>query len=623
MKRGKKDGEMVYRIADNIISPLGETTARNYVAVKAGLSRLRRYVEYEGIPDPFVASFLTEEQWQRLTVEGMTRFESLAFHSARQAMEEAGIDPGVSKVVLILSTTKGNIELLESRPLDSTPGEAARHIASALGIRTVPITVCNACISGVSAIVLAMRLLETGSYDYAVVCGADILTPFTISGFLSLKALSEEVCRPFDLERLGLNLGEAAATIVLTHGDRPSVRRRLCTAGSVPMSRTAGSVPMSRWAIEAGNIRNDGFHISSPSKNGEGARLALEATGGRQRLQEMAFVNAHGTATMFNDQMESVAIERAGLNGLPVNALKGYFGHTLGAAGVLETILSMASVDDHTILGTKGFEERGVSGKILLSAENSETDRRGFIKMISGFGGCNGAIMCVKEVSDSRGQTPCASQATHAGVSPHESASQATHAGVSPHESVHSVRLTPSKVIVDGRELDCEGEGMELLTNLYKRFIDDYPKYYKMDALCRLGFVASELLLKMENGRCKMDDGRREMRESRAIVLFNQSSSIQADLSYQASIQDPENYFPSPSAFVYTLPNIVTGEIAIRNHYQGETSFYILPEKDEQLMEQVIAASFEDRGTQSMICGWLDYQDDANFEAKLELRIKS
>jgi 3-oxoacyl-[acyl-carrier-protein] synthase-1 len=186
---------------------------------------------------------------------------------------------------------------------------------------------------------------------------------------------------------------------------------------------------------------------------------------------------------------------------------------------------------------------------------------------------------------------------------------------------IHSVRLTPSKVIVDGRELDCEGEGMELLTNLYKRFIDDYPKYYKMDALCRLGFVASELLLKMEDGRCKMDDGRREMRESRAIVLFNRSSSIQADLSYQASIQDPENYFPSPSAFVYTLPNIVTGEIAIRNHYQGETSFYILPEKDEQLMEQVIAASFEDRGTQSMICGWLDYQDDANFEAKLELRV--
>ena len=582
---------MVYRIADNIISPLGETTAQNYVAVKAGLTRLRRYVEYEGIPDPFVASFLTEEQWQRLTVEGMTRFESLAFHSARQAMEEAGIDPGVSKVVLILSTTKGNIELLESCPLDSTPGEAARHIASALGIRTVPIAVCNACISGVSAIVLAMRLLETGSYDYAVVCGADILTPFTISGFLSLKALSEEVCRPFDMERLGLNLGEAAATMVL--GGGVAVAQQHTGQGAL-------------WRIEAGAVRNDGFHISSPSKNGEGARLALEATGGRQRLQEMAFVNAHGTATMFNDQMESVAIERAGLNGLPVNALKGYFGHTLGAAGVLETILSMASVDDHTILGTKGFEERGVSGKILLSAENSETDRRGFIKMISGFGGCNGAILCVKANHGDRSL---------------DSGLQPNHGPVPMIQSVHSVRLTPSKVIVDGRELDCEGEGMELLTNLYKRFIDDYPKYYKMDALCRLGFVASELLLKMEDGRCKMDDGRREMRESRAIVLFNRSSSIQADLSYQASIQDPENYFPSPSAFVYTLPNIVTGEIAIRNHYQGETSFYILPEKDEQLMEQVIAASFEDRGTQSMICGWLDYQDDANFEAKLEIRV--
>ena len=141
-----------------------------------------------------------------------------------------------------------------------------------------------------------------------------------------------------------------------------------------------------------GAVRNDAFHISSPSKNGEGARLALAAITEGEAAE---FINAHGTATMFNDQMESVAIERAGLNETPVNAYKGYFGHTLGAAGVLETILSMAAADDHTILGTRGFEERGVSGKIKLSNQNAATNGQQFIKMISGFGGCNGAILGV------------------------------------------------------------------------------------------------------------------------------------------------------------------------------------------------------------------------------------
>ena len=97
---------MVYRIADNIISPLGETTAQNYVAVKTGRTQLRRYAQYAGIPEPFAASMLSEDQWQRLTIEGMTRFESLAFHSAQQAIKEAGIDPSAGNVVFVQSTTK-------------------------------------------------------------------------------------------------------------------------------------------------------------------------------------------------------------------------------------------------------------------------------------------------------------------------------------------------------------------------------------------------------------------------------------------------------------------------------------------------------------------------------------
>ena len=560
---------MVFKIADSIISPLGETTRENYLAVKAGEAKLCRYEHHWQIPEPFTASLLTEEQNQRLKTEGLTRFEAMAYHSIVGALRQTNLDVKAKNVVLILSTTKGNIELLAEQPADKSPiypGTAAQHIADKLGITTTPITVCNACISGVSAIILALRLLEAQCYDYAIVCGADTQNPFTISGFQSLKAVSDEACKPFDLERTGLNLGEAAATLVLArepHQDRG-------------------------WAIKRGAVRNDAFHISSPSKNGEGARLALAAITEGEAAEGLAFINAHGTATMFNDQMESVAIERAGLNEIPVNAYKGYFGHTLGAAGVLETILSMAAADDHTILGTRGFEERGVSGKIKLSNQNTATNGQQFIKMISGFGGCNGAILGVKS-----------------GEVKSEKLREARL------EMTHTVEITPKAVTVDGKQMACEGEGKALLTDLYKHYIDNYPKFYKMDPLCRLGFVASELLLQAEGDR------RDTPRDDRAIILFNRSSSIQADEAYQASIQNAEDYFPSPAAFVYTLPNIVTGEIAIRNHYQGETSFYILPERNDQLMQQILDASLGDKTTKSILGGWIDYENDENFVAKV------
>ena len=198
---------MVFKIADSIISPLGETTRENYLAVKAGRAKLCRYDHHWQIPEPFTASLLTEEQNQRLKIEGLTRFEAMAYHSIVGALRQTNLDVKAKNVVLILSTTKGNIELLAEQPADKSPiypGTAAQHIADKLGITTTPITVCNACISGVSAIILALRLLEAQCYDYAIVCGADTQNPFTISGFQSLKAVSDEACKPFDLERTGL-----------------------------------------------------------------------------------------------------------------------------------------------------------------------------------------------------------------------------------------------------------------------------------------------------------------------------------------------------------------------------------------------------------------------------------
>lgn len=566
---------MAYIIADNIISPLGETSEENYLSVKAGRSGIRAYEPGTcNIPEGFYASLLFED------------FETLALRSAQKAIANARLELKGKRTAFILSSTKGNIE--ENISL----ADSAQRIASQLGIDSKPIVVCNACISGLSALFLGNRLIDSGLYDSAIVCGCDTPRQFILSGFQSLKALSPEPCRPFDMERMGLNLGEAAATLILSKNP----------------------IQGNSWRLGDGVIRNDAFHISTPSKTADGLYLSLQRTlesftkeisSACKQIdlkEHLAFINAHGTATLFNDQMESVAIGRAGLSDLPANAYKNFWGHTMGAAGILETIISMKAIDDDTILGTRGFSELGVSGKMNICAENRPTDKKGFIKMLSGFGGCNATIWAAKNP-----------ERENIALSQKEQQKREF-------TTTHTIRITPEEVILDQRKL-WEGkkelgeqDGKEhhsLLTTLYKQMIGNYPKFYKMDGLSRLGFVASEILLNAEKG---------ETDKERAIIFFNHSSSIASDRNYKESINDKNNYFPSPSIFVYTLPNIVTGEIAIRNHFHGETSFFILPDKDERMMEEILQASCRDAQSKSFLTGWIDYEDERHFEADLKIK---
>ena len=569
---------MTYIIGHNICSPLGMTTADNLAAVRRGTTALRPYRHLWNLLEPVCASLFTDDQWREMTVEGCTSFESMVIASARRALAGCSFDVSGNDVVLIVSTTKANVSLLTTSTIHDErlcPGVAAKRIARHLGITTTPIVVDDACISGVASLITASRLLADGAYRYAVVCGADRQNRFIISGFQSFKALSQEPCRPFDMERLGLNLGEAAATMVLSAAP--------CGPGPV-------------WTICQGAIRNDAYHISAPSRQGEGARRALLAVFGGRTLPmgdkvpdagSIAVINAHGTATLFNDQMESKAIERAMLTSIPVNGYKGYYGHTMGAAGILETVLTMAALDEQVVLSTKGFSERGVSGKIDVTKTERATDRHTFLKMLSGFGGCNAVLLVDKKRASAISSDPsCLSKDT-------------SHGFGEPIRQRAVLRLTPA----DGN-----------LTELYKKHIGDYPRFYKMDLLSKLGLIASELLLQQIG-----EDRPVSYREDRAVVFFNRSASLHADRKYEATISAPDNFFPSPSLFVYTLPNIVTGEIAIRNHYVGETSFYILADKDTAMMQRLLRATLLDQQTTSILGGWLDAEDDDHYEAELSV----
>ena len=167
-----------------------------------------------------------------------------------------------------------------------------------------------------------------------------------------------------------------------------------------------------------------------------------------------------------------------------------------------------------------------------------------------------------------------------------------------------------------GLEYVALNQGNANLTELYRTHIGDWPKFFKMDTLSKAGFVSTELLLKkMGERRCDSE----EYIRSRAIVLFGSTASLCADRNYQETIQDKDNYYPSPALFVYTLPNIVTGEIAIRNHWRGETSFYVLEEPDAAQMAFHLACAFQDSDTESILAGWVDSRNNDDFQVFVTL----
>jgi len=227
------------------------------------------------------------------------------------------------------------------------------------------------------ALVTGMRLLQAGLYDHAIVSGADLITQFVLSGFQSFHAVSDLPCKPFDKERNGITLGEAAATIILSV-KKPPGQDCIQLAG--------------------GAVSNDANHISGPSRTGAELHQSIETAIREASLSksDIDFISAHGTATLYNDEMESKAINLSGLEKIPLNSLKGYYGHTLGAAGLLETVVSAHSLLSNTILPTRGYEKPGTSLPVHVNAALKTGSYHYCLKTGSGFGGCNAAIILKK-----------------------------------------------------------------------------------------------------------------------------------------------------------------------------------------------------------------------------------
>lgn len=368
---------MIAIAGHNIYTALGFGSSSVYSRVRAGVTALTRQEGTFGVPEPFVASLLDRSDIDRrfgTRADSLTHIEKAMILSAEDAIRMSGIDPSSPDTLFVISSTKGNIDMLEAFPDGRNPRITLWHSALAVtsyfGNTNVPVCVSNACTSGVCAQIAAQRAIEVSGYRHAVVIGADFLSKFIVSGFQSLKALSPERCRPFDKDRTGLNLSEAVATIVF--------------------SAEGNGLG---FALEKGCIRNDANHISAPSRTGVGQIAAIEGVVSNEIIDDIAFVNVHGTATNYNDAMESVALHGCGLDHLPAVSYKSVFGHTLGAAGVLETIISCLALEEGIVLPTVGYSECGVPCPISVSAETRQVRGERFLKIMSGFGGINAAAI--------------------------------------------------------------------------------------------------------------------------------------------------------------------------------------------------------------------------------------
>jgi 3-oxoacyl-[acyl-carrier-protein] synthase-1 len=373
---------LVFIVSDNILSPIGLTTAENFVQLKKGVSGLKKHHHPALAYESFYASLFDPES-SFIQDNQSTRFEQLLIASVGDALQNSNITTGDKKTVLIIASTKGNISLLETANSDPNLSRrialptSARLVAEHFGFINPPVVISNACISGILAIITGMRLLQSGQYENAVIAGADVISKFVLSGFQSFRAISPGLCKPFDLNRDGINLGEGAATMILS---------------VLPNN-------VSDIKVVGGAVSNDANHLSAPSRTGRELSQVITQTMTDAHLAtpDIGFISAHGTATVYNDEMEAKAITLANLQAVPVNSLKGYYGHTLGAAGLIESIISIHSLKENLFIPTLGFKEPGTTNPLNICTDLLHGNFKTCLKIASGFGGCNAAVAFDKQ----------------------------------------------------------------------------------------------------------------------------------------------------------------------------------------------------------------------------------
>ena len=594
-----------------MITPLGEGVGKNFSAILRGESGVTGTTDPRITQSSLTAGIIPEEVYVNVReclgarAKSLTRTEILTCGCLKSLIQSLPQELQTTllngRTGIVVATAKGNISALEGRcgsgpfiPSDDDKvlfSSMTRCISEFSGVPESDIRIIsNACISSVSAIVAARRMLLVGDYDMVIVVGADTQNRFITSGFASFKSLSPELCRPYDESRCGLNLGEAAGAMALT---------------SIPSSWTCGLDGESGYVtIDGGAVSDDANHISGPSRTGDGLFFAM-----RNAMKE-AGVNAagidllqmHGTAPAYNVEMESKAASLAGVQDVPVQSLKPYFGHTMGASGVIETIIAAAEIQEGIIAGTKGYEKSGVSVPLNVSASNRLITRNlvmsspagkinHCLKTASGFGGTNAAVLLTS--SPEAGPVPCLRDAQ-----PRKMRKSA------------SVEINAGEVLVNDSTVfsDKSADFGTFIREAFKSRGENNMKFYKMDDLCKLGYVAAAWLL----------DGIEFGEEECGMVLSGKYGCLDTDMKHQQIIDKEGDAASSPAVFVYTLPNVVAGEISIRHHIKGENTWFWSDDRTMSDLKHYASLMAGASDLRYCIIGHLDFLNGEYF-AKFEL----
>lgn len=388
-----------------IISAIGNNVAENYESLiieKKGITRVDNVetIQREEIMVGEV-KFTNDELITQLKLppsNNYSRTAMLGAIAAKEAIADAGItDIKKYKTGIVSGTSVGGMDMTEKyyyeyltekepqKYIESHhAGDSTQKIAEQLGIEeSLVTTISTACSSAANAIMLGARLIKSGKLDRVLVGGADCLSKFTINGFKTLMILSDTFNTPFDENRKGLNLGEAAAFLVLESDAVIKAENKKVLA----------------YVKGYGNA-NDAFHQTASSDNGDGATLAMEKALKVSGLEasEIDYINAHGTATGNNDLSEGRAILRVFKDKMPeFSSTKAYTGHTLAAAGAIEAVYSILALQNNIIFPNLNFKTPMKEFSMIPQTELKEKELNTVLSNSLGFGGNCSTVIFSKE----------------------------------------------------------------------------------------------------------------------------------------------------------------------------------------------------------------------------------
>lgn len=377
-----------------IISSIGNSVEENFNALiqkQTGISKLEnfqsKHVNEIKVGEIKLTNKQLIEQLQLPENNTFTRTALLGAFAAKQAVLNAGItDVNDCKTGLISSTSVGGMDFTEkhfyeyltddslSKYINShDAGDSSNKIADYIGLKGFVSTISTACSSAANAVMLGARLINSGKLDRVIVGGTDALSKFTINGFKTLMILSDTYNQPFDDNRKGLNLGEAAAFLVLESEEMVQQSNKKVLA----------------YVSGFGNA-NDAFHQTASSENGEGAFLAMQKAFKTSGLEpkDIDYINVHGTATPNNDLSEGRAIARLFENQVPdFSSTKPYTGHTLAAAAAIEAVFSVLAIQHNIVYPNLNFETPMQEFDLIPNIEVKSKEINHVLSNSFGFGG--------------------------------------------------------------------------------------------------------------------------------------------------------------------------------------------------------------------------------------------